>query len=290
MYDTPCLQFQVGDTREAFASPVLVPRPGTNPQGMVVYNNGFEQAFASHKVQIDQLVTARRAAQTPKLTPKHPCIMGCLPDNVPAFPFNGEYEPKLELFKPINCPSLVVTKRVMVQDLNLISNPVRAHPLVFRVFAGRVAVIIIDPDTFLEQVDLLAWLKNPDPKALQNFPGQILESGDSVFVPLGHVPLWMGLCEALNITSPKIALAARGKQSQGPRKPEAFDEYVTVVLEPVYEPDQLVHVGVDMKTRIYQNYVGSKCFIEQISSAQGFDEYIAKCAPAKVAKPATVTA
>ena len=156
--------------------------------------------------------------------------------------------------------------------------------MVFRCFIGRVVVLLVPPEKLLEHTDFVSWLKDPNPKLLHDFNGQLLEPGDSIVVPIGYVPLWMGLCEALNFSSPKVQLAPRGKHSQGPKKPEMYDEFATVVLHPMYEDSILDTVQEDIKTRIYQKYVGARIVSDGINDAQGFQQYIQKCAPPKVVK------
>ena len=162
LFDIPKLVWSDGDARDTFSSPILIPRPIQSLSG-VEYNNGFEKACATHKAKIDQLVLEARARHIPKLTGKHPCIMGVLPDSVEEFPFNGEFASPLNIFTPIKCPVLCVTKRVMIQDLHLISNCLRAHPMVFRCFIGRVVVLLVPPRKVLGAYGLRELVQGSQP-------------------------------------------------------------------------------------------------------------------------------
>jgi len=287
VFSIPKLLFGASDGRDAFKEPTLVQRPKITDTG-VEYADGFAKGCATHKVKIDNLVLERRKTQISKLSLKFPCILGSLLDDTDKFEHNGEFEPNLTIFNPLATPTIVVTKRVMVQDLHLISNSLRAHPHVFRVFTGRVVMLLLPPAAFLDKPDLVAWMKSLEVKELHEFYGQVLESGDAVTIPLGWTPLWMGLPVALNIDTPKIQLAPRGKHSQGQKAPVPYDEHTTVCLQMCYEEDQLDNVSVDLKTRLYQNYVGTKSFMATISSTTGFDAWMTKCAPPPKQPAATV--
>ena len=126
----------------------------------------------------------------------------------------------------------------------------------------------------------MTLLKAADGKELQHYDGGILSPGDALWIPAGHVPLWVGLPQALSLKSAKVKLAERGKQSQGTKRLDfVFDEFATVAIYLAYEIDSHCFISSEVTSRLAGNYLCAKAFPGAVGQLPKLSKWIKQCTP-----------
>ena len=239
------------------------------------------------ETNMDSFLNRKKVQTKSLITQERPAILGTMPTR---FPFgDGAGPAPLSFFKDtINVPDVVATHRILSQDLRTVSNPLFGHEMIFTVFVGKVIVVVMNADMFLAHPDLIAWFKTAEPKDFYGCAGTVLVSGQALYLPAGTVPLWVGLPADVDLSAERPSLAPRGKPAQAAVKDKAKkpppDETVTVGISLLYDKVGIAKKPVDLRTRLYVNYMSSKIYPANVSSAKGFDEFVAAIKPPDVPK------
>ena len=249
------LDVSAADTRETlFGEPLVVRRPDRDEaNGLQPCGNRFQQALSDWDVGNEQVFTARRDAQLPKLLATlDGAILGTIRCAV-KFGYDGASEggdaaPSWFEKPGADDPgdAVFITKRALFTDLHAKKNPLRGMSGWLHVTHGRVVIFLIPPHMLVQDGDLSQFFKKAKLGDLSDIQGLVLERGDSVWLPLGFTPIWIGVPNNPEFRNENPKLVARGKPVSRPGAKKAkvasvplFDECVSVAFVPVFEPTRM---------------------------------------------------
>jgi len=178
-------------------------------------------------------------------------------------------------------PEVVISKRVLFMDVRGFSNPFRGHSMWFKCLTGKIIVFMVSPSQHIANPDLKAWLKSADLKAVHHNPAVIMDAQDSLYIPVGWIPLWITLPDDDRLWQKRPQLSARGKNAQQPKQaakePDMIKEACGVGISLLYEPTLVDSIDHPVRALLHADYVVAKStFPSKVHEVEGVKEWLQK--------------
>ena len=145
------------------------------------------------KTHLDAMTKKADEAVTGMVANQWPGAAGSVEASSP-FVFNDTAETRKNLFDSppdaLRIP-VVAQKCVHCCPSNRVL-PYRMHSMYLHVLRGTTAIVVLDPSQVCDHPMIFPWLKGLGDKALQKNPSFVATTGDTIWIPLGHVPLVIG--------------------------------------------------------------------------------------------------
>ena len=97
------------------------------------------------------------------------------------------------IFTELEMPTALHTLKCMASDVRPCAFPFKLWRAIVQCLEGTCCVICVSSATVLANIDVDRWMKSSGSQALKDQPAFVLEQGESMLVPFGSYPIFMGL-------------------------------------------------------------------------------------------------